>query len=148
IPEPSFKPFADDLTRTSLRGVYGQLRIKPTQALTLVAGARKSWWKTETSDRLQNTRSGYEVDGQFTPFAAVLFDLNDSWTLYASQSRIFQPQGGRLAGGGQLLRRAVGLAQGPGRRQHQGQHRHTQQGGQRALVARGRRAAQQRQGHH
>ena len=54
----------------------------------------------------------------------------------------------RLAGGGQLLRRAVGLAQGPGRRQHQGQHRHTQQGGQRALVARGRRAAQQRQGHH
>lgn len=48
IPEPSFKPFADDLTRTSLRGVYGQLRIKPTQALTLAAGARKSWWKTET----------------------------------------------------------------------------------------------------
>ena len=105
IPEPSFKPFADDLTRTSLRGVYGQLRIKPTQALTLVAGARKSWWKTETSDRLQNTRSGYEVDGQFTPFAAVLFDLNDSWTLYASQSRIFQPQGGRLAGGGQIAPR-------------------------------------------
>lgn len=105
IPEPSFKPFADDITRTSLRGVYGQLRIKPTQALTLVAGARKSWWKTETSDRLQNTRSGYEVDGQFTPFAAVLFDLNDSWTLYASQSRIFQPQGGRLAGGGQIAPR-------------------------------------------
>ena len=35
----------------------------------------------------------------------MLFDLNDSWTLYASQSRIFQPQGGRLAGGGQIAPR-------------------------------------------
>ena len=105
IPEPSYAPFADDMTRTQMRGLYGQVRFKPSQPLTLVAGARKSWWKTDSEDRLTGARSGYEVDGQFTPFSAVLFDLDDTWTLYASQAEIFQPQSGRLAGGGQIAPR-------------------------------------------
>ncbi len=105
IPEPAYKPYADDTSRTRTHGFYGQVRFKPTQAITLVAGARKSWWKTSSLDHLAGTRSGYAVDGQFTPFGAVLFDLDSAWTLYASQAQIFQPQSGRLAGGGQIMPR-------------------------------------------
>ena len=105
IPEPSYSPFANDTTRTNQRGVYGQVRFKPLGSLTLVAGARKSWWSTRSADQLLGTRTGYEVDGQTTPFAAVLWDFSDHWTLYASQAEIFQPQSGRVAGGGQIVPR-------------------------------------------
>ncbi|MGE0802031.1 MAG: TonB-dependent siderophore receptor [Lautropia sp.] len=102
IPEPPFETYWKTAGKTDSYGAYTQLRIKPTQALTLVGGARQSWWKTRTTDLLAGTRTGYQADGEITPFGAVLYDLTGALTAYASYAEIFQPQSGLTAGGGQI----------------------------------------------
>ncbi|MBC7145897.1 MAG: TonB-dependent siderophore receptor [Thioclava marina] len=77
---------------TNSRGLYAQTRIKPTEALTLIAGARLSWYDARTRDLVANTVSRSSEDGHVTPFAGFTYDISPATTLYASYSEIFQPQ--------------------------------------------------------
>ncbi|ARU89245.1 TonB-dependent receptor [Pseudomonas sp. M30-35] len=76
---------------------YGSLRLRATDALSVILGARVSDWEntikidyydptsTDTDDKRTET-------GVVTPFAGLVYDLNDNWSLYGSYTSIFKPQ--------------------------------------------------------
>lgn len=74
-------------------GIYGQLRVKPISALTLIGGGRGSWFNSEVEDMVTSSQtSKTSLHGQFTPYAGVVFDVLPQLSAYASYTEIFQPQ--------------------------------------------------------
>lgn len=67
-------------------GLYSTVRIKPTDALSVILGARKSEWR--------NDNNGYkrQETGVVTPYAGVVYDLDKTWSVYGSYTDIFKPQ--------------------------------------------------------
>ena len=51
--------------------------------------------------------SSYKVSGEFTPYAGLIFDLNDNYSLYASYTDVFRPQNA-IDRNGSLLKPIVG----------------------------------------
>jgi len=97
---------------TTQYGTYATLRLKLAEPLTLVLGTRVSWYRNKSDSYTQawdywvHNRS--QENGQVTPFAAVLYDLNDEWTAYASYADIFQPQSNLVNAQGQALQPKTG----------------------------------------
>ncbi|WP_437879803.1 TonB-dependent siderophore receptor [Pseudomonas sp. LRF_L74] len=79
-------------SETTTQGLYGQLRVKPTDALALIVGARTSWYDNTSTNRLTGSVAKLHESGEATPFAGLTYDLTEAITLYASYSEIFQPQ--------------------------------------------------------
>lgn len=75
-------------------GIYGQLRLSPVAGLTLVGGGRMTWWDTDDVTLLPQRlpETGYSVEGQFTPYAGLVWDVTDKLNLYASYADSFTPQ--------------------------------------------------------
>lgn len=71
-------------------------RFSVTDDLSLILGSRVIDWKRDTTDR---PYGGTETDvnrketGVFIPYAGVVYDLDATWSLYASYTKIFSPQG-------------------------------------------------------
>lgn len=121
FPQPSKGDYLVNPTRggsvptdstTTQYGTYANLRLKLAEPLTLVLGARVSWYRNKSDSYTQfydywvNNRS--QENGQVTPFAAVLYDLNDQWTAYASYADIFQPQSDKVNAERQALQPKTG----------------------------------------
>lgn len=85
-------------------GVYGELRIKPTDALTLIAAGRFSWHDQQTTNNLTHavTSTG-PSNGVFTPYAGVIFDVSRALSLYAVYSESFVPQAQLMTFAGERL---------------------------------------------
>jgi outer membrane receptor for ferric coprogen and ferric-rhodotorulic acid len=81
-------------TTVKQQGVYGNLRLKLAEPLTLVLGARVSdWHYTNDSHAFGVVPTDERREtGQVTPFAGVLLDITQNLTLYASYADVFQPQ--------------------------------------------------------
>ncbi|WP_205520673.1 TonB-dependent siderophore receptor [Propylenella binzhouense] len=93
VPEPTVAYTQKTKTDPEQFGLYGQLRVKPIDRLTLIGGGRLSWYQASTKDLVKGeTTSTVEVDGQITPYAGVVLDVTDWASLYASYTEIFQPQ--------------------------------------------------------
>uniref|UniRef100_UPI0025EF4E18 TonB-dependent siderophore receptor n=1 Tax=uncultured Nevskia sp. TaxID=228950 RepID=UPI0025EF4E18 len=92
IPEPPLPYTMQDDVKTTQFGGYSQVRLRVLDPLTLVAGGRISWWESRNRNFTLNTSSDYAVDGQLTPFFAVIYDVLEQVSLYASYADIFQPQ--------------------------------------------------------
>ncbi|MDO6459587.1 TonB-dependent siderophore receptor [Granulosicoccaceae sp. 1_MG-2023] len=77
-------------------GLYAKLTFRPVQNLALIGGARVSWYDSESTS--ENYSSGVAVDdeqnhdGELTPYAGLVYDLNHAHSLYASYSEVFKPQ--------------------------------------------------------
>lgn len=85
---------------------YATIRFKPADDLSLIVGSRVSSWK-------QNDESGTVIGvlsesshraerGVVTPYAGIVYDLNESWSLYGSYTSIFKPQSNRGVNGSYL----------------------------------------------
>jgi len=83
-------------TRTLQSGVYTQGRFSLADPLTLVLGGRLSQFEVKSRSIAPATPTewsdGASADNEFTPYGALLYDLNDHWTTYFSSSDIFIPQ--------------------------------------------------------
>lgn len=105
IPEPSDGFYPPNSYRggpvptesdTKQYGTYATLRLKLAEPLTFVLGSRVSWYRnsrdsyTRAWDYWQHDKS--QENGEVTPFAALIYDLNDNWSVYTSYADIFQPQ--------------------------------------------------------
>lgn len=103
IPEPLFDtaPLVANLVqKTTSYGVYSQARIKPVEPLTLVGGLRLSWRDVRDWNRNTNVRtSGPDVSAKFTPYAAAIFDVAPTVSLYSSYTEVFQPQSATTVAG-------------------------------------------------
>jgi outer membrane receptor for ferric coprogen and ferric-rhodotorulic acid len=100
--------------RVKQYGVYSTARLKLADPLTLVLGSRVSWYKSQNDSVSYFRGEGTPVysqateTGEVTPFAAVLLDLNDNLTAYASYADIFTPQGNYKTSSGASLKPLVG----------------------------------------
>ncbi|WP_081884626.1 TonB-dependent siderophore receptor [Pseudomonas sp. AAC] len=97
----------DSLIRQS--GVYLATRLKPTDDLAVILGARASNYKYSYSlDYLVpdfaacSSTERMKETGQVTPYAGVVYDLTDEHSVYASYTSIFQPQSYRDRNGSPL----------------------------------------------
>ncbi|MBK1697781.1 TonB-dependent siderophore receptor [Rhodovibrio salinarum] len=93
LTRPSVTYSSQTETETDQYGLYGQVRIKPIDDLTLIGGGRSTWYQSETTDLLTSTQTGeQDVDAEFTPYAGVVYDLTETISPYVSYTEIFQPQ--------------------------------------------------------
>ncbi len=106
--EPAFDLVGKYQTRTTQYGAYAATRLKPTDELSVIAGGRISWWDTNdlgTYDNATGTWAGaaaYSVKGELTPYLGVVYDLTDSYSVYASYTGIFKPQNSQDVAGAYL----------------------------------------------
>ena len=97
-PRPTGRTYSGEQTTTTEQyGGYGVARLHLTDPLTLVLGGRLSWWETTTDRRATiggplTPTGGYKIDGEFTPYAGLVWAMNDVFSLYASYTSIFTPQ--------------------------------------------------------
>ncbi|MCB5190718.1 TonB-dependent receptor [Methylobacillus arboreus] len=82
--------------------IYTSGRFNFRDDLKLIVGGRLDWY-----ENTQNIRSGtwlnnvnYKTTRQFTPYAGLVYDLNDTYAAYVSLTRIFAPQDYQQPGGG------------------------------------------------
>lgn len=85
-------------TETGLRGLYAATRLSVTEPLSVILGARTSYYKTENETNSGDTTSRRET-GVVTPYAGLVYDLNDHHSLYASYTNIFTPQSSQTTSG-------------------------------------------------
>ncbi len=93
VDKPTVTYGSPEETETDQYGIYGQWRIKPIDKLTLIGGGRFSWYDAQSGD------SEVKVNGEFTPYAGIIYDLTDRVSAYASYTEIFQPQSVKDASG-------------------------------------------------
>lgn len=77
---------------TEQRAVYGAARLRLSDPLQLVLGARSTRWISSGENSSGLYRFAHDV---VTPYAGLLYDINDTYTAYASYTDIFNPQRNR-----------------------------------------------------
>lgn len=78
-------------THTQL-GLYSAVRLQVSDAFKLIGGTRFTNWRQE-DDVGAWTAEAFEVEhnGVFTPYAAVIYDVGETVSAYASYTEIFMP---------------------------------------------------------
>ena len=72
--------------------IYAATRVTLADPLHLILGARYTNWRVDTLT--------YSMEkNHTTPYAGLVFDINDNWSTYASYTSIFQPQNDRDSSG-------------------------------------------------
>jgi outer membrane receptor for ferric coprogen and ferric-rhodotorulic acid len=74
---------------------YGSIRLRPTDELSVILGARVANWKRDTESvtwGAPTVSDEFEKNGKVTPYAGVVYALNPLWSAYASYTGIFSPQ--------------------------------------------------------
>ncbi|MCM8740297.1 TonB-dependent siderophore receptor [Pseudomonas koreensis] len=82
----------------SQNGIYLATRLRPTDDLSVILGSRLSTFKYNedysynAGTGMSDTHASYKEHGVVTPYAGVVYDLNDTYSLYGSYTNIYQPQ--------------------------------------------------------
>jgi len=98
LPQPAFDgPVSDETTMSNEYGVYGNARISLADPLTLVLGARATWWNSSFTPNPDanywgDTGKHDSISGRVTPYVGLIYDINNNYSVYASYTGIFQPQ--------------------------------------------------------
>ncbi|MFJ1340862.1 TonB-dependent siderophore receptor [Pseudomonas caricapapayae] len=96
--------------KKSQNGAYLATRLRPTDDLSVILGTRVSTFKYHDNydyDGLNPTvfadnSASYKQHGVVTPYAGVVYDLNDTYSVYTSYTSIYQPQSNKDANGATL----------------------------------------------
>ena len=82
--------------KISQNGIYGVVRYKLAEPLTLVLGGRSSNYKYDYELHRFNATSPDPArsreSGEFTPYGGLIYALNEQWSTYVSYADIFKPQ--------------------------------------------------------
>ncbi|HDS1737763.1 TonB-dependent receptor [Pseudomonas sp. BP8] len=78
-------------TRTTQEAAHATWRISLADPLTAVIGARANWYDYEQENNV-GANGKFSVDEKIVPYAALIYDLNDNFSVYASYTEIFNPQ--------------------------------------------------------
>ncbi|MGA1932089.1 TonB-dependent siderophore receptor [Arcobacter sp. YIC-464] len=77
--------------KTTQDGLYASSKISLSNDLKLILGARLSNWEYNGT-KADGSSQSYEYKNELTPFAGVVYDLNDTHSIYASYTSIFNSQ--------------------------------------------------------
>lgn len=92
FPEPAWgAPTFYESSVTKQEALYSVARFSIADPLTVIAGVRLTNYE-KTGHGLWTPAYAIKHDGEVTPYAGVVYDLNDNYSLYASYTDIFQPQ--------------------------------------------------------
>ncbi len=99
-PEPAFDAFVDGSSfEDRQKSVYAVTGLSITEKLALIAGARAIELDSEgLSYGSEKKRS----DSDVTPYAGIVYDLDQQYSLYASYTEIFDPQAKMDSSGARL----------------------------------------------
>ncbi|MFK0312053.1 TonB-dependent siderophore receptor [Pseudomonas sp. NPDC090233] len=78
-------------TTTRLQGMYAATRLSITDPLSVIIGMRTTDYSATTRN-VSGVRSNQQNSGIVTPYLGAVYDLNDTYSLYASYTDIFNPQ--------------------------------------------------------
>ncbi|WP_300727130.1 TonB-dependent siderophore receptor [Pseudomonas sp.] len=97
----AYKTGLHSKTVTRLKGLYAATRLSITDPLSVILGARVSDYSSTT---VSNTgvRGSQQQNGIVTPYLGAVYDLNDTYSLYASYTDIFSPQSQESASGNKV----------------------------------------------
>lgn len=100
----------DNHVGTRQYGVYGNVRYKLADPLTLVAGGRLTWWQSRVTPNanpyynyFDTPASDAKIGPKFSPILGLIYDINNTYSLYGSYSSIFVPQSGDYTVEGALI---------------------------------------------
>ena len=88
-------------TTTRLQGMYAATRLSITDPLSVILGARVTDYSSTTRS-VGGVRSNQQNNGIVTPYLGAVYDLNDTYSLYASYTDIFNPQTQETASGSKV----------------------------------------------
>ncbi|WP_085617308.1 MULTISPECIES: TonB-dependent receptor [unclassified Pseudomonas] len=92
LPEPDIDITAHPVrTRTTQQAAHATWRISLAEPLTAIIGARANWYDYEQENNT-GANGKFSVDEKIVPYAALIYDLNDNFSVYASYTEIFSPQ--------------------------------------------------------
>lgn len=95
-PKPAFTESGKSSQEENQYAAYLTTRLHLSDDLNLILGSRLIDWERKTEDRpygAASSNTDRKETGVFIPYAGVVYDLNDTWSLYASYTKIFNPQG-------------------------------------------------------
>ena len=98
LPEQLFPENGKYQRTQSQNGLYLATRLRPTDELSFILGGRLSTFKYDEDYRyapgsgVDNSQASYKEHGVVTPYAGVVYDLDDTYSVYASYTKIYQPQ--------------------------------------------------------
>ncbi|MNZ25119.1 Ferric-pseudobactin BN7/BN8 receptor precursor [compost metagenome] len=99
-PLPAFDAAVDGSSfEDKQKSAYAATRLSLADPLTLIAGARATWVDSE-GESYGRARS--REDDAITPYAGLVYDLSEQYSVYASYTEIFDPQT-RLDASGERL---------------------------------------------
>jgi outer membrane receptor for ferric coprogen and ferric-rhodotorulic acid len=98
LPEQNFPKNGKYERTQSQNGLYLATRLHATDDLSIILGSRLSTYKYNEDYSyypgagLDDTHASYKEHGVVTPYAGVVYDLDDTYSAYASYTSIYQPQ--------------------------------------------------------
>ena len=115
-PEPQLDLVSDRDTRVTEKGAFGAVRLRPTDALSVILGARLSWYRlvdgeTDLASSVYTLNDRLKVSHKVIPYAGVVYDFSKQWSAYASYTDIFNPQTYYKDAGGAALPPLTGKSQ-------------------------------------
>lgn len=78
-------------SETTQQGLYGMARFSVTDKLKAIIGARVTKYEKEGGGAWEASYA-IKYSNEVTPYAGLVFDINDTYSAYASYTSIFQPQ--------------------------------------------------------
>lgn len=91
FPEPGWGPRGQDVDqRTKQWGYFAVTRLSLADPLKVIVGGRIASWERKGTS--YGAIADFGDKNRLLPYAGVLFDLTPNHTLYASYTKIFQPQ--------------------------------------------------------
>ncbi|KAF7764278.1 outer-membrane receptor for ferric coprogen and ferric-rhodotorulic acid [Pseudoalteromonas citrea] len=99
VPRYPFKDLGrEGLSVTKSHGGFVAARLNPHDQVKIILGARLTNWDYEADryDAISGQHLGQydkeEVNNEVTPYAGVIFDVSDEYSVYASYTEAFTPQ--------------------------------------------------------
>lgn len=96
LEQPAFTKRADRDTKITEKGVSAAVRLRPTERLSVILGARASWYKLYDYDvdpaGVRTVSDNLDTGTETIPYAGIVYDLGRNWSTYASYTEIFNPQ--------------------------------------------------------
>ena len=101
--------------RTQQVGLYGNVRLSITDRLTIVGGGRVTWWHSRKSvpddpdhNYWGNSAANDRLGPKFSPVVGATYDIDRTFTAYASYTSIYVPQTGAYTFSGDLIHPIAG----------------------------------------
>jgi outer-membrane receptor for ferric coprogen and ferric-rhodotorulic acid len=104
-PESEFDVVGDYADRSRQTGLYASTRLRPTDRLAVIMGARASHVELQHRESFTDGRAedAYkQSESELIPYAGLVYELDGVHALYASYTSIFEPQSLRTMSGDYL----------------------------------------------